>query len=72
MPRNDDNGNDRDDDSPLKPFELKQLRRMLRDDEYARRARLTRRVWLVAAGSAASMIVAGLSAWRETIGRLFK
>ncbi len=54
------------DDQPLSPDELRQLRRMLRDDQYVRMFRQQVKAWVITFGS----IMAAVAALKALFGDL--
>lgn len=67
----DDDATDRDGE-PLKPFELKYLRRMMEDDIYRRRVKTTVKVWVYTLGTVAAAVTASLTIWKELVARFWK
>lgn len=63
---------DSDDGGPLTTQECKRLRRMLRDDDYARRFKAQAKAWVTIIGGVAALLVATKTLLGELILRHLK
>lgn len=59
-------------DHDFSPTERKRLRRILRDDSYARHFRTTLKVWTITLGTVMSLFIAGKTIWDLIIARFVK
>ena len=67
-----DDDDDEFEDVDFTPKERRRLRRMILDDQYARRFKTTVKVWLITFGTVGTMAAAAMTVWREIAMRFVK